>query len=71
MPDMFLDMLKAKKHPNCTLYLIWHYYRRGQLEEARAECARDGDKLAGGDRVAVERILEMDSSQDDLTIGNK
>ena len=62
MPDILLDMLKAKKYPNCTLYLIWHYYRRGRLEEARSEYARDSDKLASGDRVAVGRILEMESA---------
>ena len=56
--DQLSALLHSTKHPNCTLYLIWHYVRQGNMEYARSEFARDSDKL-GRNREAVSSILEM------------
>jgi hypothetical protein len=45
--DKLMELIKARKHPNCTLYLIWHYVRNNQMEYAQSEFVRDSDKLSG------------------------
>ena len=57
--DRLLGILRMRKHPNCTLYLIWHYVKQGEMDYAQAEFVRDSDKL-GTDRQQVALILEME-----------
>ena len=57
--DALFSLLVGTKHPNCTLYLIWHYVRTGNMEYAQSEFVRDSDKL-GVNRGAVAGILEME-----------
>lgn len=54
--DFLLAALMSAKHPNCTLYLIWHYLERGDVDAAHAEYCRDSDKL-GNHRKTVESVL--------------
>jgi hypothetical protein len=54
--DPLLAALRSARHPNCTLYLIWHYLDRGDVNAAQAEYARDSDKL-GTHRKTVEEVL--------------
>lgn len=50
-------MLHNNKHPNCTLYLIWHYLQRGNVDAAASEYVRDSDKL-GSNRQLVGDLLK-------------
>jgi hypothetical protein len=54
--DALLSALRTSRHPNCTLYLIWHYVSNGDMAAARQEFAWDHDKL-GGNRKLVESIV--------------
>ncbi len=54
--DALLDALRSSRHPNCTLYLIWHHVHRGDMDAARLEYACDHDKL-GSHRATVESVL--------------
>ena len=51
-----LAALRSARHPNCTLYLIWHYLERGDIDAALAEYVRDSDKL-GTHRGTVEEVF--------------
>lgn len=54
--ETLLAALKKSRHPNCTLYLIWHYVNAGDLDAARLEYRVDHDKL-GCHRGVVETVL--------------
>lgn len=54
--DSLLAELQSIWYPNCTLYLIWHYLSRGELDRAHHEYTYDGDKL-GRHRKLVEAAL--------------
>jgi hypothetical protein len=54
--NSLLGLLRHSKHPNCTLYLIWFYLNKGDVEQAKAEFTRDSDKL-GIFRKYVEELL--------------
>ena len=58
LEDKLMNLLMARKNPNCTLYLIWHYVKEGQIEYARTEFVRDSDKL-GVVRSEVSKLLEI------------
>jgi hypothetical protein len=58
-------LLIESKYPNCTLYLIWHYLKKGEVENARSEFVRDSDKL-GLNRGAVSQILEMNEGKNTI-----
>jgi hypothetical protein len=55
--DALLSVLRSCSYPNCTLYLIWHYMSRGQIDLAQSEYARDSDKLVSSIRRMVGDLL--------------
>jgi hypothetical protein len=62
--DELLEALHLSPWPNCTLYLIWHFMERGDVEAAAAEYRRDSDKL-GRHRKLVESVIASNDQTDD------
>jgi hypothetical protein len=54
--DNLLNEMKQRAHPNCTLYLIWHYLKQGDVEYALAEYHHDSDKLGESKRIVEEEL---------------
>lgn len=68
--DELLEALHLSLWPNCTLYLIWHYMERGDVDTATAEYRRDSDKL-GRHRKLVESVIASNTEIADKGSGEE
>jgi hypothetical protein len=55
MKNKLLRILRGTMRPHPTLYLIWHYVYNDQLDLAKAEFQRAGDKFPL--RCLIQNIL--------------
>lgn len=62
MEQALYNLLRHGSKPNTTLYLIWHYVVNNQLDYAKAEFARDGDKLFPFRQLVKNILYEGDAS---------
>ncbi|MBD3263403.1 hypothetical protein GF374_03420 [Candidatus Woesearchaeota archaeon] len=55
--DRLLSTLRTSSYPNVTLYLIWHYLNKNEIDLAVGEYCHDGDKLGSTKRKIVEDVF--------------